>query len=475
MRFAVMGLLLAAMGGLHVHDASAQELTRAEAEDALRRAVAFFREHVGTNGGYLWRYSADLKVGEGEGAALSTTAWVQPPGTPTVGDAYLSAYSLTSDPNCFEAALETALALAKGQLESGGWDYRIEFQSQRQKYRYRLDPDRPSARNVTTLDDDVTQSALRFLMRTDAAAEFKNDQIHDAVIYALKRLEHAQYPNGAWPQRFSEPPAAEKFPARPAAYPDAWPRTYPSIDYRSFYTFNDNTLADMIETLFLAAAIYNEPHYQALAEKAGGFILLAQMPQPQPAWAQQYNVQMHPAWARRFEPAAVTGGESQGILKTLLKLYQWTGDAKYLEPIPRALVYLKKSQLPDGRLARFYELKTNRPLYFTRQYELTYDDNDLPTHYGFKVNSSLDAIQATYDRIKESPPRPLRVEEKRTVKLTSSLTRQARAVVDALDRRGAWGEAGTLRTVESYAGPVVESRTFARNVEILARFIAAQP
>lgn len=67
-----------------------------------------------------------------------------------------------------------------------------------------------------------------------------------------------------------------------------------------------------------------------------------------------------------------------------MRLYIRTGGRKYLAPIPRALAYLKASQLPDGLLARFYELKTNKPLYFTKDYQLTHDDSDVPTHYGFK-------------------------------------------------------------------------------------------
>jgi PelA/Pel-15E family pectate lyase len=475
MRFYLICLWMVIVGSTHLGVAADDGLDRAVAEKALHQAVNFFRKQVATNGSYLWRYSADLKHGEGEGRALSTTAWVQPPGTPTVGEAYLSAYQLTEDPIYLNAAVETALGLTKGQLESGGWDYRIEFREQRKKYRYRLDQDRPAARNVTTLDDDVTQSALRFLMRVDMSTEFDNQQIHDAAMYALKRLEQAQYPNGAWPQRFSEPPDAEKFPVQAATYPDTWPREHPKVDYRSFYTFNDNTIADMIDTFFVASAIYEDPHYQVIAEKAGGFILLAQMPEPQPAWAQQYDARMQPAWARRFEPAAVTGGESQGVMRTLLKLYEWTGDTQYLEPIPRAVAYLKRSQLPDGRLARFYELQTNEPLYFTTKYELTYKDDDLPTHYGFKVSSSLDSIEAAYKRIKDAPPRKLKVRSTRTVKLTPSLTRQARAVIDAMDQRGAWVEEGQLLTVKSDSRQIIESRTFAKNVEILARFIAARP
>ena len=96
---------------------------------------------------------------------------------------------------------------------------------------------------------------------------------------------------------------------------------------------------------------------------------------------------MEPAWARRFEPPAITGGESFGVMQILLELYLAYGEPRFLEPIPRALAWAKAAQLPDGRMARFYELQTNRPLYFTREYALTYSDADLPTHYAFKVGN----------------------------------------------------------------------------------------
>ena len=88
------------------------------------------------------------------------------------------------------------------------------------------------------------------------------------------------------------------------------------------------------------------------------------MPDPQPAWAQQYNAQMQPAWARKFEPASITGGESQGAIRILMDVYRHTGDKKYLAPIPAALDYLAKSEVSAGRLARFYELKTNQAALF---------------------------------------------------------------------------------------------------------------
>src|SRR5262249_44358331 len=150
--------------------------------------------------------------------------------------------------------------------------------------------------------------------------------------------------------------------------------------------------------------------YIASAGRGGSFLIRAQLPDPQPAWAQQYDREMLPVWERKFEPPAITGLESQDALEVLLLLHRKTGDAKYLAPIPRALAYLKASRLPDGRLARFYELKTNRPLFFTRDYKLTYDGGDVPTHYGFFFASRLDSIEAAYRR--QSAPGSGKDEEK---------------------------------------------------------------
>lgn len=457
-------------------DAKADPPTKEAAARALRKAVVFFRAEVSASGGYLWRYSPDLTQQEGENRASNTTAWVQPPGTPSVGGAFLFAYETTDDDYYLEAARETAHALARGQLKSGGWDYRIEFDDKaRRKYAYLVDGDQAGSRNVTTLDDDTTQSALRYLMRVDRALDFKDKVVRRAVMYAVTSLADAQYPNGAWPQRFSEPPDPTKHPVLAANYPKTWPRTHPKVDYRSYYTFNDNTIADMIDTMFEAERIYDVPLYGDIAKRAGDFILLAQMPEPQPAWAQQYNARMQPAWARRFEPAAVTGGESQGVMRVLMQVYRETSDKKYLEPIPRALKYLKASQLPSGQLARFYEFQTNRPLYFTTKYELTYQDDDLPTHYGFKVASRLDSIQAEYDRLINADPASLKPRESRPIyKMSRSLAARAQEVIDAMDDRGAWLEDGRLRAHDDFKGKqIISTQTFIANVETLGRFISA--
>ena len=454
---------------------TAEDLAREQVAQALRRAVEYFRTHVATEGGYLWRYSADLKLREGERKATATQAWVQAPGTPAVGLAYLRAYEATRDRFYLEAAAETAHALVQGQLRSGGWDYHIEFDpSLRVQYAYRTGTPAEKQRNVTTLDDDNTQMALRFLMRTDSTLQAKDARIHEAAGYALMQLLKAQYPNGAWPQRYGTLPDPRQFPVKKAGYPDTGSRTFPNVNYSSFYTLNDDTLADMIETLLEAHRTYGTASYREAALRGGEFLLLAQMPDPQPAWAQQYDAAMHPAWARRFEPPAVTGGESFGAMNVLLTLYRATGDKRFLEPIPRALEFFRKVRLPDGRLARFYELRTNKPLYFTKDYQLTYSDADLPTHYAFKVPDRSGRIEKEYQQLLKSDPRKL-AKPAASPPTRAALEGRVKSVLSALDAQGRWLESGRLRAhgTDDTTNRILSCQTFVANVGLLSDYLAA--
>jgi PelA/Pel-15E family pectate lyase len=468
------GVLMSLPASLAAQD----EALKKQATEALRRATEFFRTKVATEGGYLWRYSEDLTRREGEGKAAATQAWVQPPGTPSVGLAYLRAYQATGDKYYLDAARETALALVKGQLRSGGWDYRIEFDSSKRKqHAYRIDPANDKGKNSSTLDDNTTQEAVRLLMRVDDAFKFSDKAVHDAAGYALNCLLKAQYPNGAWPQRYDSFPEPDKYPVKKASFPDSWSREFPAKDYRGYYTLNDNTLADVVDVLLEAGRTYREAQYGKAVERAGDFLLLAQLPDPQPGWAQQYDFAMQPAWARKFEPPAVTGGESQGVMRTLLRLYRETGDKKYLEPLPRALDFYRRIRLDDGRLARFYELKTSKPLYFTKDYKLTYSDADLPTHYGFKVSGEgLERIAQDLETLKKLDPAKLKPSTKlpRPQPKPAS-TAQVRKVIADLDAQGRWVEEGRLRShgPDDPTRRIIECRTFIKNLDILSSYLAA--
>jgi hypothetical protein len=286
----------------------------------------------------------------------------------------------------------------------------------------------------------------------------------------------AQFPNGAFPQIWIGP--VESQPVLRAGYPDYDWRTEGRIkNYWAMYTLNDNVPGYLVPTLKDAHRVYREPRFLDALRGLGDFLLLAQMPEPQPGWAQQYNYGMKPIWARRFEPAAIAGDESQEVLETLMDIHEATGDAKYLEPIPRALVYLKGSLLDDGRLARFYELKTNRPLYMFRRgdvYTLTYDDGDLPGHYAWKIGARLEAVERRYERLKSGhPPEALNKSS-----LTRRLENQARQILKDLDDPGRWmtrheGER-LVGQPEIYGGArLISSQVFSRNLERLSEYVDA--
>jgi hypothetical protein len=266
-----------------------------------------------------------------------------------------------------------------------------------------------------------------------------------------------------------------RYPILAASFPESWSRTW-TKDFTGGYSINDRVTLNVIRTMLVAWEAYRDDRYRACALRGGDFLLRAQLPDPQPAWAQQYDRRMHPVWDRKFEPPAITGLESQDALETLLLVVRTTGETKYLAPIPRALAYLKASRLPNGRLARFYELRTNRPLYFTRDYELTYDGDRVPTHYGFEFDSRLDAITAEYERLVRGGPQP---EASAPAPAPDSdpgrRDAEVRRILASQDRRGAWTEPGTARDLEgrkvATEGGVIESATFVKNMGVLSDYV----
>src|SRR5690606_28233985 len=148
-------------------------------------------------------YTADLSYGRSESAEGPTQVEVQREATPIVALAYLYAYDATGDRTYLEHARAAAHARLRGQLCSGGWDYLIEFDPEKRKqYDYRSDNNcGEDKRGVTNLDDNVTQAAIRVMMRVDKALDFTDSAIHEGAVFALGKMREAQYPIGAWPQR----------------------------------------------------------------------------------------------------------------------------------------------------------------------------------------------------------------------------------------------------------------------------------
>lgn len=457
-------LLLTALASAH-----AQEPTRDQALAAMRKAATFFSTKAAVQGGYVYYYSPDFSRRLGEGKASQTQVWVQPPGTPAVGLAYLKAYEATDEKLYLDAAREAAEALVYGQLASGGWMNSIDFGPPGKdtgKYRN----GKGGKWDFSSLDDGITQTALRFLMHADRALKFQHRDIHAASESGRKALLAAQFEHGAFPQGWSKPVSGAK--AVKASFPDYdWKTENRIKEYWHLPTLNDDVCGYVTQALLDAWEIYKDERCRAAVVKLGDFLLLAQLPEPQPGWAQQYDLQMRPVWARKFEPPAVSGRESQDAIETLILIYRLTGDAKYLAPHSSALAWLKRSLLPDGRLARYYELKTNKPLYMTDDYQITHDDAKVPQHYGWKTKSYIDVIERSLAAAKAGAPAPLPPVE--------DPAPPAAQIIRDLDREGRWlttaGSGGEMLVGQPKFKPgeqYLSSAVFARNLEALAATVA---
>jgi hypothetical protein len=240
---------------------------------------------------------------------------------------FLNAYKVTGNPDFLHAAEAAAHALIQGQNALGGWEHKIYF-------------DRPTGKKVS-FDDDQTQSAISFLMALDQ--ELDDPDLTGAIEKALAMMVRSQLEHGGWPHQ----------------YP-------PQGNYHDFATFNDQGINDCIRVMIEADKYYDKDIYSKSLDNAGRFLMISQLPPPQPGWAQQYNAFLQPAWARSFEPAAVCPSASVHNIHSLLDLYLHTHQSKYLEPIPDAIRWLKASRLPNGKWGRFLELGTNKALYYDR-------------------------------------------------------------------------------------------------------------
>ncbi|MFK8115107.1 MAG: pectate lyase [Rubripirellula sp.] len=449
-----------------------QDHPRQQARATIKKAADFFHKNVARHGGYVYHYSLDLQQRWGEGVASKDQVWIQPPGTPTVGMAFIKAYHATGVTAYLDAATEAANAVVYGQLESGGWTNSVDFDpSSRSTALYRNG--RGRGKNNSSLDDGQTQSAIQFLVQVDKAHNFKNLPIHESAIVALDALLAAQFPCGAFPQVWTGPVKPQPKDVR-ANYPEYDWRTEGRLkNYWDMYTLNDNVTGYIADALIEASEAYDDPRYTVALQRLGDFLLAAQMPEPQPGWAQQYNYEMQPIWARKFEPPALASDETQEVLATLMKISEFTNDRKYLKPIPSAAAWLRRSILADGQFARYYELKTNRPLYMTRsgdKYSLTYDDSNLPAHYGWKMPSKQKELATQFSTVRSEKPLSSLVSPR-------VRARQANQAIAALDSMGRW--VSTFQSGDRLVGQMklaagtkyISSQVFSDHLNALSDFI----
>jgi pectate lyase-like protein len=224
---------------------------------AMAKATDFMLNRVSNRGGFLYHYAEDLSKQWGEIPARRSQIWVQPPGTPTVGEMLLEAHQGTGDAQYLKYAGRVAEALIWGQQPSGGWHYFIDFDPAGIPKFYEEVASQCRGWEEfyyyygnATFDDDVTASATRFLLHLYTTS--MDPRYKPALVKALDFVLQSQYPNGGWPQRY---------PLRHDFSHDDHP------DYTSFYTYNDGVMSNNIYLLLEAYEKLGNEEYRKAARR----------------------------------------------------------------------------------------------------------------------------------------------------------------------------------------------------------------
>lgn len=420
--------------------------------DAMRKAGAFMADSLAYRGGYLWYYSEDLSEQWGEAPARPTQIWVQG-ATYDVGEMFLFAFDATGDDFYLSCAQKAADALIYGQHPLGGWHYFIEFDKPGladwyervfSKFKWGMEEYRHYYGNCT-YDDDTTQGATRFLLHF--YMKTLDPAYRTPLLKALDFILMSQYPNGAWPQR----------------YPLKYDFTHDGLaDYTSYYTMNDNSMRDTLNVLVEAWKQLGDERYLEAALRGVDWMLAAQGPEGQAAWAEQYGMDMLPAWARTHEPAGYMPRQTTEVCRQLMDFYVLTGDRRYIDAVGRAIDWLEKSKISiesNGRyhFARYYEVGTNKPIYQHRKdtineegYGLYYYNDDSTGVTGGWAFTELDinSLMNAWTRLNALSDNEVKEERehRRHPRAISPKVddESVRSVVSGMDSRGAWVETITV-------------------------------
>jgi PelA/Pel-15E family pectate lyase len=272
------------------------------------------------------------------------------------------------------------------QLPNGGWskqyadgsavDYKKVVSNEVLKNIHKED-------RFATIDNRATTQEIEAL--AEGFQKTSKREYKEAVIRGINYLLSAQYENGGFPQY----------------YPD-------TRGYRSQITFNDNAMINVLELLRDVAKgedIYDfidEAQSQKASiavQKGVDCILKAQVRvgDDLTVWAAQYDEQLQPAQARKFEPISLAASESVGVVRFLMKE---EATEKVVEAIESAIKWFNQVKIEGYRFdssrdskgkmvrklvpaenavlwSRFYEIGTNRPVFGDRDDAIYYNFDEI--------------------------------------------------------------------------------------------------
>jgi len=290
-------------------------------------------------------------------------------------------------------ARQIADAVRQWQSVEGGWPKNLDL-----AYAPQLPEDLPHffGGKANTIDNGATTAPIAYLARMVTAtsdARYRAS-FERGIDYLLK----AQYPNGGWPQY------------------------YPLRDgYYSRITFNDDAMVDTMSLLRDVAGGKGDYAFvdadrrakaAAAVDRGLDVILKTQLKVggKLAGWCAQYDEKtLEPAWARKYEPPSLSGGETVGVVRYLMQIER--PSPQVVAAIEGAVAWLRSAAIKGYRLetfqdaagnddrrivrdakapllwARFYELETSRPIFLGRdsvfKYSLAEIEQERRGGYGY--------------------------------------------------------------------------------------------
>lgn len=268
------------------------------------------------------------------------------------------------------------------QRSNGGWPKHFQGDKKVDYNRVLTDDEKKELRSGyaagidATIDNDATTKEIKYLVK--AYKKTKNAAYLDAANTGIGYLLKAQYANGGWPQ----------------FYPDF-------SSYRSQVTYNDNAMVNVLNVLYdivyktndmdVIDASCTDKCAEAIL-KGVQCILKTQLKQngKLTAWCAQYNAKtLEPEMARKFELVSLSGSESVGIVRFLMRIEK--PSPAIIDAVKAAVEWFGKVKItgykfvdvaapneksgrdrvlqpdPEGVLwARFYDVNTNEPFFSGR-------------------------------------------------------------------------------------------------------------
>lgn len=305
------------------------------------------------------------------------------------------------------------------QRKNGGWPK--HFQAKKVNYSEELDADELKQLRKgyeegidATIDNEATTKEIKYLVK--AYKKTANKKYLDAANNGIRYLLKAQYVNGGWPQ----------------FYPDL-------SGYRNEITYNDNAMINVLN--IMQDIVEKQNDFDVIdpslldgatiaVERGISCILKTQQKKKKKlnAWCAQYDPNtLQPAKARKFELVSLSGAESVGIVRFLMRFNNPT--PKMVKSIESAIDWLKKVQIKGYKYvdiiapketsgkdrvlvadsnsvlwARFYDMDTFQPFFSGRdgikRYDVAEIENERRIGYAWYGTWAEKLITKEYDKWK---------------------------------------------------------------------------